>query len=228
MGIPLLSDADDILRGHPWVLQRESGTLRRLLQQLVFWGATYGVTMGAFGLFAADAQLPTRGWQMLYAGLKVPMLLTVTFSICLPSFFVINTLVGLRDDFAEVLRALMAAQAAISIVLASFAPLTILWYVSNDDYEQALLFNLVVFGSASLVGQGTLRRSYAGLICKYHRHSKLLNVWILLYAFVGVQMGWVLRPFIGSAGRPVEFFRPEAWDNAYLHILNLIAHVLFA
>ena len=34
-------------------------------------------------------------------------------------------------------------------------------------------------------------------------------------------MAWVLRPFVGSAGR-TTFFRPEAWGNAYVRVGELV------
>ena len=49
----------------------------------------------------------SRIWQVVYSAVKVPFLLLATFVISLPSFFVINTLLGLRGDFPHVLRALI-------------------------------------------------------------------------------------------------------------------------
>jgi hypothetical protein len=49
----------------------------------------------------------------------------------------------------------------------------------------------------------------------------LLLAWTLLYAFVGMQMGWMLRPFVGSHDLPVTFFRDEPFSNAYIAILQL-------
>ena len=45
-------------------------------------------------------------WQVVYSAVKVPFLLFATFGLSLPSFLVINTLLGLRADFARVVRAL--------------------------------------------------------------------------------------------------------------------------
>jgi hypothetical protein len=39
-------------------------------------------------------------------------------------------------------------------------------------------------------------------------------------------MGWVLRPFIGKPGSRVEFFRAEAWDNAYVVVARMITEKL--
>ena len=36
----------------------------------------------------------------------------------------------------------------------------------------------------------------------------LLYIWIALFGFVGTQLGWTLRPFFGSPGRPFAIFRP--------------------
>jgi hypothetical protein len=35
----------------------------------------------------------------------------------------------------------------------------------------------------------------------------LLYIWILLFGFVGTQLGWTLRPFFGSPGEKFELFR---------------------
>jgi hypothetical protein len=43
----------------------------------------------------------------------------------------------------------------------------------------------------------------------------------VIYAFVGIQMGWLLRPFVGAPNQPVQFFRRENWDNAYVIVTRL-------
>src|SRR4051812_13844537 len=68
---------------------------------------TYGGAMGSSG-----DMLFSRPLQVVYSAIKLPMLLGATFVISLPSFFVINSVVGVRGDFARVLRALLASQAA--------------------------------------------------------------------------------------------------------------------
>jgi hypothetical protein len=58
------------------------------------------------------------------------------------------------------------------------------------------------------------------------RHRVLLRTWLVVYAFVGIQMGWVLRPFVGAPGMPVQFFREEAWGNAYVIVARMIWDVI--
>jgi hypothetical protein len=127
-------------------------------------------------------------------------------------------LTGLAGDFPRVLRALLATQAGLTVVLASLAPFTLLFYVSTTNYDAAILFNAGMFAVASLSGQRLLTRFYAPLIARDARHRTMARVWILLYAFVGIQMGWVLRPFIGDPDKPTTFFREGAWGNAYVEV----------
>lgn len=180
-------------------------------------GAFYGAVMGSFGGVSGDRPL-----QILISAIKVPMLLLVTFGIALPSFFVLNTLLGLRSDFLAVVRALAGGQAGLTIVLASLAPYTLLWYASFADYAWALLFNGVMFAIATLTAQAILRSAYQPLIARDARHRMLLRVWLFLYAFIAIQMAWVLRPFVGSPGLPVRFFREGSWDNAYVIVARML------
>ncbi len=42
------------------------------------------------------------------------------------------------------------------------------------------------------------------------RHVKaVFRCWVILFGLVGAQMGWVLRPFIGSPNLPFAWFRPR-------------------
>jgi cytochrome bd-type quinol oxidase subunit 2 len=178
-------------------------------------GAVYGGVMGAFGGFAAD-RLP----QIVFSAIKVPLLLAATTALALPSFFVLNTLLGLRDDFPEAARAVAVTQAAVAVVLAAVAPYTALWYASTTDYHEALVFNALMFAVASTAAQWVLRRRYARLVARNRRHRVMLWAWLGAYAFVGIQMGWVLRPFVGQPHARVTFFREGSWGNAYVAVLE--------
>lgn len=216
----LLTWADDILRSRPAVLH--SGSTRQRLLHLCLvlcaFGMFYGGVMGSFA--------GVRPLQVIYSAAKVPILLLVTFALSVPFFFVVNSLYGLRADFGRVLRALLATQASLTIILASLAPLTILWYVSFQHYQAAILFNALMFAAAGFSSQLVLRQLYKPLIEKNPLHLRLLRAWIVIYGFVGIQMGWTLRPFIGSPTTPTQFFRQEAWGNAYLELYRIITGLL--
>lgn len=177
----------------------------------------YGAVMGSFHFVSAERVL-----QIAYSAIKVPLLLLATSMLCLPGFFVVNTILGLRDDFRESLQAILAGQAGLAVALASLAPLTRFWYFSTLSYRGALLFNAGMFALATIAGQIVMFRYYRELIRRDPRHRAMLYAWMVLYAFVGIQMGWMLRPFVGSPNLAVSFFRAEPFSNAYVVVARLI------
>jgi hypothetical protein len=60
------------------------------------------------------------------------------------------------------------------------------------------------------------------LITRRPRHRALLRAWIGLYVFIGIQMAWIMRPFVGNPDLPVQFFREDAWGNAYEFIARMV------
>ena len=219
----VLLQADAILRARPTPLRGpwSARSLGDLVVLVLVFGLFYGAVMGSFGGIFDD-----RALQVLYSALKVPMLLLITFLISLPSFFVLNTLLGLRQDFAQATGALISAQAGLTIILASLAPMTALWYASTPNYHTAVVFNGIMFAIASIGAQTILRRLYRPLIARNARHRALLRMWLIIYTFVAVQMAWVLRPFVGDPGSPTRFFRAEAWGNAWEVIARLLWDVI--
>lgn len=202
---------DLLLAGTPAARPTRPPSARSLLLMILLFGATYGAAMGTFGGHAHPRLL-----QMLFSAIKVPLLLLASFGLSLPSYFVLNALLGLREDVGDAIRALLATQACLTIVLCAFAPFTLFWYAGFPDYDQALGFNMLMFAGASITGQFLLRRLYRPLIAKNLRHRALLRLWLFIYAFVGIQMGWLLRPFIGDPTLPTRFLREDPWGNAYV------------
>lgn len=180
-------------------------------------GLLYGAVMGAYSL---------RPLQMLYSSFKVPMLIAVSGLICLPNLIVLNTVLGLRQDLPAVLRGAALAQGTVCVCLAAFAPITVVAYLSLDVYAEAVLFNGAVFLVAAVAGQVTLSRHYRPLIAANPRHRIARDAWLALYLFVAIQMGWVLRPFVGDPNQPTRLFRVGAWSNAYVEIADLVWQVV--
>jgi len=56
--------------------------------------------------------------------------------------------------------------------------------------------------------------------------KKLLQGWVFLYALVGSQLGWTLRPFFGAEGQAFQIFRPEISGNFYAKVLESVATML--
>ena len=54
---------------------------------------------------------------------------------------------------------------------------------------------------------------------------RTFQVWVVIYALVGAQMGWILRPFIGSPNLPFEWFRGRE-SNIFVAVIRTIGTLL--
>ena len=111
----------------------------------------YGGIMGTFNI---------RALQILFSGIKVPLLLIASAVICIPSFYVINCLLGLRGDFSASLRGVLASQATLALCLGALAPVTAVFYLSQDQYTLSIFFNGLQFAVATFVAQAALSWHY--------------------------------------------------------------------
>ena len=209
---------EGILRGEGrYALGGRTVPWRPLAVVLLVGGFVHGAVMGSFDL---------RLLQPLYSGLKVPLLLAIATLVSLPSFLVINTVLGLREDLGAACRGVLASQATVAIALASMSPVIVLVYLSIDHYRTAIVLNGAIFAAATAAGQVTLNKHYAALIARDRLHHLGRSTWVVLYVFVAVQAAWVLRPFIGTPGLPSQFFREDPWSNAYVVVGRYVADAL--
>ncbi|MBC7834864.1 MAG: hypothetical protein H7Y88_07165 [Phycisphaerales bacterium] len=202
----LLHIADALLRG--------GHVAHRAALLIILVGAPlYGAAAGTFAF-----ERPERALQVLYSAIKLPILLLLTTALCLPVLFVVATVAGRREAFALIIRAILAGQAAMSISLASLAPFVVFCYVSAITYNTAKFINGVLFAVATIVAHIVLRRQTRELRARDPGVGVLLVAWGLLYVFVGIQLAWTIRPFIGQPGAATTFFRSEPFTNAYVEL----------
>jgi hypothetical protein len=211
-----------ILRGEAGTRDELAGLPLPLLLGLIFaCGATYGAAMGSYSAIGNPRLL-----QSVYSAVKVPLLIVATFCLSLPSFFVLNTVLGLREDFRFALRVLLSSQAGQMAILASLTPYIILWNASSSVHEATILFNGLMFAVSTIGGQIILRRAYRALVARDGRHRILLRVWLVTYAFVGIQLGWTLRPFVGDPRAATAFLRADSLTNAYIALIEITRRAL--
>lgn len=218
---PALSGSQQITASIPF---------RKVIAIVMICGAVYGLAMGSYAYVTGERALVAQIPQLIYSATKVPLLICFTVAISLPSFFVINTLMGLREDFREALGAIVSAQAGLTLILVSLFPITLFVYSSlpstRTSYALAVLFNAAMFAVASISAQILLSAYYAKLVARNDRHRWMVRLWIVVYAFVGIQAGYVLRPFIGSPSMEPSFLRRDSFENAYVRVFSLICEVL--
>ncbi|MEZ6317963.1 MAG: hypothetical protein R3B49_04300 [Phycisphaerales bacterium] len=229
--MPAWLDRVEVLLRAPQAVASDPGQRPRrrwLLGATATLGGTYGAFMGAYAL-------RTNGWdgllQLLSTTLKLPALLLLTLAVTLPSLCVFGALANSRLRFADTTRLLLGTTAVSAIVAASFGPILGFFTISTTSYPFMVLLNVVLLAVAGCVGCAALLRGLRAWSARDTIATEptpeappvqpdalaprrtdpaftLMGVWIILYGVVGAQMGWVLRPFIGSPDLPFALFRP--------------------
>ena len=181
--------------------------------------ALYGLIIGSI-----------HGWlQMLSSAFKLPALYLLTLLICLPTLYFLDIIFGSKRTFGQYVALLLASMSMISVMLFGFAPVTLFFRLSMNDYHFFLLLNIAVFGLTGVIGIKFFHKAMVALIdpeseSLQNRH-KLIRAWLILYGFVGSQLGWTLRPFFGTPDRPFALFR-EIESNFYIEVVKIIGNVL--
>lgn len=57
------------------------------------------------------------------------------------------------------------------------------------------------------------------------RVRSIFSVWLLLFMVVGMQMAWILRPFLGNPNEPFMWFRPRT-GNFFQSVIQTLQSVL--
>ena len=196
----------------------ETKIVALLISSSVFF-ALYGAIIGSF----------SGGLQMVASAIKLPALYLITLAICLPNLYFFEVIKGSKRSFGQYLALLLASMSIIGVTLFSFAPIILFFRLSIKDYRFFQLLNVVVFTLTGLIGINVFYRSLIYINEKDSENPKkrtaMIRGWLVLYGFVGSQLGWTLRPFFGTPDKPFELFRPLE-SNFYFHLLKVISGTL--
>ena len=203
---PVLQSIDQLLREPSDVLERiQQGRDLATLAK----AAMLTIALGA-GVFGASIGTFRGGVQILYAGVKLPIVLLLTMAICAPALTALNRAVGRRGCLRRDLALVLSALARSSLVLAAQAPIVLLVvraqasYPSLVSYHSVVLLVVVCCAIAGAVGLAMFLR---GL-----HSAENAALWVvapalfLVFGLVGTQMSWTLRPYVLRPRTPEVVF----------------------
>ena len=135
-------------------------------------------------------------------------------------------LLGLNLRFRQSLALVLMSFTIAAAVLGSFAPIIffIVWNtpslagqmeVPRAAYYFVQLTQVVVVACAGVAANVRLFGFLRSLSDNRRVAGKILFAWLAGNLFLGSQVCWILRPFIGSPDLPVEFFRPNAFQGNF-------------
>lgn len=189
-----------------------------LISSIAFF-ALYGAVMGSSHSL----------WQALSSAVKLPLLFLATLIICAPTLYFFNLIFGSNQSLSQNVTLILTAITVTAVLMLSFAPISLFFLLTTNHYQFFKLLNVAMFTVAGIVGvtflsQGMRLVSYAGKEGASARRN-VMRLWILIYAFVGSQMAWTMRPFFGAPGLPFELFR-QLGGNFYANIFASMGEIL--
>ena len=189
----------------------------------IVMSALSGAVMGATNLLqGSEMALWAKLLMILFTAVKVPVLFLLAFAIVLPPIYVSNAFMGARLSFRVITAQMLAALAITATVLASMASVAFFFGLTTGSYDFIKLLHVLFFAYAGLAGMWCLAGFIRALSSSRERRltpTALFVVWLVLYGFVGTQLAWVLRPFVGSPDAKFQVFR-ERRSNFYESVLE--------
>ncbi len=178
--------------------------VRRILSLyllLNIFACLYGIVMGSFHSFL----------QALAAGVKVPVLFSLTLIICFPAFFIIQYVLGSKLRFVQMISIVLSGFVLTVSIMVSFAPIVIFFLLTGGNYYFLQLLHISIFILSGIFGMKSVIDALK-ISCEkkniYPRTGVVVfRFWVVIMAFVGIQLAWNLRPFLGDEGKPFKLFR---------------------
>ena len=194
---------------------------RRILGQyllVIIFAYLYGVVMGCY-----------NGWeQAISSGIKVPVFLTLTLVVCFPGFYINQFVLGSKLGLLHMLNVILKGFLMVSLIMVAFAPIVIFFLITGDNYAFIKLLHVGIFSISGFFGAKTMIEALRYCCEKSKVYPKVgvvvFRFWVIILAFVGMQLAWNLRPFIGNRGMKFEVFR-EPEGNFYLAVIDSVLDI---
>lgn len=181
------------------------------------WAKVAALSAASSSAFGAAIGAYAGGWQILYAAVKMPAFLLATLALSFGAMYVFAAReLGVR----ETRDAALEAVAVTAVGLGSLAPVMALVAFSCPHEPPAYRF-LVFVLTVSVAAAGV-----AGVV-RLHlrlRSWRLTAAWVVLYQFVGAQVGWLLKPWVGHTLQDDRFLplRENLRGNFYESVFRIV------
>ena len=172
--------------------------LSLILNALLFF---YGAVMGS----------NTGPLQALTAGVKLPVLFFLSLLVCFPAFFIVQYILGSTMKIAQMAAIILSGFVLTAAIMVSFTPIVIFFVLTGGNYHFMQLLHVAIFVIAGLFGMKAVLDALRFSCEQKGIYPKtgvvVFRFWVVILAFVGIQLAWNLRPFLAHKDEPYALFR---------------------
>ena len=228
----MIKDLPILLRGDVekialWLRQPHFRSLVGYCAIILLGTAIYGFTVGIW-------RAPL---QSFYTAIKFPLLIFLTCAGNAAVNGMLAQLLGSGLSFKQTSLAILMSFAIAAIILAGFSPITLfVWYNAPSlqstnailGHSVMLLTHVGVIAFAGIIANRRLLDLLRKICGRDATARTVLLSWLAGNLFLGAQLAWNLRPFIGSPGLAVQFLRDDPLrGNFYEAVWHALQHVFF-
>lgn len=180
------------------------------------FGALYGASMGTYA----------GGLQIVFDAIKIPMLLLVAVLVSLPTYYVLNGILGGEMSLRQMAVLFMISITVMATMMMAFLPVTLFFMLTTPErtfatYAFTVLLNVFFFGIAGVTAVSYLLRGFSKIHGENKKWVPAMITGSGVLAFVGTQLAWVLRPYFHLS---TAFIAPPS-GNFYIAVVKLIARL---
>ncbi len=209
-----------LLRGDPdsiskWIQHLEITRTLVYLAVIIIGTGLYGAAMGLW----------RDPLQALYTAIKFPLIILLTALGNALLNGMLAPLLGLNIGFRQSLLAVLMSFTIVAIILGAFSPLMLflVWNtppisqqeLASSSHSFILLMQVLVISFAGIVANLRLVQLLQRLSGSQEIARKILFAWLAGNLFLGSQLSWILRPFIGAPDLPIQFLRLNAFQGSF-------------
>jgi hypothetical protein len=171
---------------------------RTYVQVLIAGTATFGAALGFY----------RGGAQILFSGVKLPLVTLLTLAVVAPLLHTLNRALERPASMAREVTLLVAVLARGALVLAAETPLIWAAHAVGADYHRLVLLSVL---ACSLAGIVSFRLLWTALSATRSSRWPVTLMLIVTMGVVGAQASWLFRPYL---------VRPRATDVVFMHPLE--------
>ncbi len=178
---------------------------------------------GLYGTILAGWRSPLLS---AYVAVKLPLLFLGTMAVVSVFNWMAASILGAGLSFRSTVFVVLASMTIACWILLSLVPVVLFFLASGISYAGThdelryshnliLITHIAILGIAGVAGNASLLKGLRCVVSPRCPSGTLFMLWLIAFAFVGCQLSWILRPFVGSPFYPVAFMRPDCLDRNF-------------
>ncbi|MEO0474246.1 MAG: hypothetical protein AAF206_31855, partial [Bacteroidota bacterium] len=117
-----------------------------------------------------------------------------------------------------------------STIMLAFGPIVLFFQLSGGNYNFLQLLHVGIMIFSGIFGMRVVLDALRNACDNQAVYPKVglsvFKIWVIIFALVGFQLSWNLRPFLGQKEQPFEIVRTDTRGNVYSTIFRSMGSLL--